>query len=204
MELLTISLFLIICGAFCVIYSLFKGYTSGTGISKMRVEILIGVFFIIYGAAVIVCERIFGQTCGVVVFMLGLAGILIFTEWMRISNLIKCKKVIEAKYVGCQTYTNRGVTYYTPTFEYKYNGVSYKGTTFQNFGKRFMKKHFEDGSYYNIYINPSNPETLIVEKRIFFSDIVVLLLIAVLIGVSISLVTGIATVQKSKRNRKFT
>lgn len=194
MELLSISLFIIICGALCVIYSLFKGYTSGAGIAKMRGAILIGVFFIIYGAAVIACERILGQTYGVVVFMLGLTVILIFSEWVRISNVINCKEVIEAKYVGCQTRTNRGATYYLPTFEYKYNGVSYTSTTPQTFGKSYIKKHFEDGGYYNIYINPSKPETHIVKRRIFFTDIVMFLFIAVLIGVSVSLITGTATV----------
>lgn len=117
-------------------------------------------------------------------FMVGLG--IIFAAgglYMGIIKKLQCNVKISAVYTGAQAYTVKGHTTYTPAFSFKYKGNSYSNTSGESFSKRKIESRFQVGSSYDIFINPENPNSLCVSRKLEGSWILVIMLGALFIWI---------------------
>lgn len=113
-------------------------------------------------------------------FMFILLGI-----YMGIVKVIRCNTKVMAQYTGATACHSKSVTLYTPGFAYEYEGTTYKNTSGETFSKRKIEKMFQWGVTYPIYINPNNPASFLVRRRIGKSAVCMLVLGSILFLVPI-------------------
>ena len=183
MKFLSICLIIIALGTIICIWSIIYGYINGKNLKSIVPGVVIGSFFMASGITILLCERFFGEEGGAAALMLITAGFLSPVEYIRISSVFKCTERISAKYTGC-SFRSR---YYSPNFEYEYDGVLYTGATVQVFNNRFIKR-FAVGEYYDVYIDSENPKSFVVKRRLFFADIIIFLLIALCLCAAVGLI----------------
>lgn len=111
------------------------------------------------------------------ILMLGI-GILImgYGIYAGIIKKLQCNYKISAKYMGPYAYTIKGHTSYTPSFSFEYHGVVYSNTSGEVFSKRKLEKKFQIGEEYEIYIDPKEPNSLLINRRIGISWLFCMLL----------------------------
>lgn len=104
------------------------------------------------------------------------------------SGLIKvltCTERVEAVYIGASVYKVKTSESYSPMFEYKRNNQVFRNSTGESFSKRKLEKTFQVGNTYQIYLNPKNPLSMCVNRRISGASILVMWLgiMFVLVGI---------------------
>ena len=106
---------------------------------------------------------LFGGSFGVFWFLLGVNDLYF---------VIGCNKEIKAVYCGFNAYPgNRGVTIYSPVFEYGIDGTVYHEQTTQNVPYGMLKNMIQGESYF-IYINPKRPGMYVLRRKIGYTTVI--------------------------------
>lgn len=128
------------------------------------------------GREVAVKALIFGWSMGGIFLLLGV--------YMGIIKLIKCTMKVEATCIGHQAQPGgRGLTYYSPIFEYKIQSKCYRNTTGEIYTHRKIKKKFVIGQNYQIYTDPRNPMVMRAKRTVGGSNWLMLIIGVALIVV---------------------
>ncbi len=82
----------------------------------------------------------------------------IFVIWLSgVIEAKKCTVPVTAKCTEITVQSSKGREFYTPVFQWEYDGDRYEGSGTRTFSKR-IKKHLSEGEMCTIHINPERPE----------------------------------------------
>lgn len=164
-------IFLLI-GLLCA-YSLVKH----KNLSSFYICICFTILFIIWGLAMIILglgfkdEKFLSAT-----LILGIGLLCISVVIFNISNFFTCKKVILGQYTGYNRYSStHGITLYSPIFDYEIDGIKYHTQCFYGIKYNQLQATYEIGNTYEIFINEKNPNLIIVERKIKFNNLFLLM-----------------------------
>ena len=112
------------------------------------------------------------------------AGIIFITLGiLRIKKLNGFKTEIRAEFVKIvPRWYFRGDSRCSPVFKYEFNSNEFEKESFQHFDKKELPA-FVKGEIYSIYINEKNPEQFVIDRKISFWE-VLLVVVLLLIGFS--------------------
>lgn len=147
--------------ALLLIGSLFF-YLKIKGIAVESGTVLImGVYCVVWGLLTIV-ESIMHFGYQGWIFAEGFGGVFLWLGiYQGIIKVIVCKERVSAIYMGAKPHsTSKGGTYYEPFFSYIYQNRQYQNSTGETFGKRKLKKRYQEWNSYTIYLNPRNPNVI--------------------------------------------
>lgn len=127
--------------------------------------LIAGVYCVVWGIMTVVAS-ITNSSVEPWIFTDGLGGIFLLCGiYQGIINVIVCREKVSAIYMGAKSYiTDKGRTYYSPFFSYIYQGRQYKNSLVETFGKRKLKKKFQEWDSYTIYLNPRNPNVICLKR----------------------------------------
>ena len=146
---------------------------------------------LIIGASVL--YRMTGAFYGydICIFMLGFGvALLLCGITMGVVKKVRCNRKISATFQGAQTYTVGVHTAYTPVFDFQYEGSHYSNTSGETFSKRKIQKKYRTGEQYDIYIDPRNPNSFCVRKKMEGTDLLLVLLGLLFIWAALLVVRG--------------
>lgn len=99
---------------------------------------------------------IFAEGCGGVFLLLGI--------YQGVVKAVVCREKTAAVYLGAKPYGVGVGTYYEPFFSFKYQNRQYQRTTGEIFFRRKLKKRYQAGQEYTIYINPQKPNVICTKR----------------------------------------
>lgn len=179
---------------FLFLFSAIKGYAK-----IKKAVIFMTVYCFLWGGGMTglsIVEKVTGdfRDYDMILFMAGmgcaLAGMGIY---MGIIKKFQCSHRISARYNGAQVYTVKGHRKYTPEFSFTYEGERYSNTSGEVFSERKIKKRFQVGKSYPVYINPKNPNSLCVSRMITGEWILLIVLGILFLYASYQIITGTFT-----------
>lgn len=131
-----------------------------------KATLFMGVYCIVWGLIIVVASVTHSGYEGWIVAE-GFGGVfLVLGIYQGIIKVIVCKEKVTAIYMGSKPYsTGKGVTYYEPLFSYIYQNRRYQNTTGETFGKRKLRKRYQEWNSYTIYLNPRNPNVICTRRR---------------------------------------
>lgn len=124
----------------------------------------VGIYACLWGALTIAASMansayegwIFAEGFGGMFLLLGI--------YQGFVKAVVCREKAAAVYLGAKLRGTGVGTYYEPLFSFKYQNRQYQRTTGEIFRRRKLKKRYQAGREYTIYINPQNPN-IICTKR---------------------------------------
>ncbi len=171
-RLLIIAVIFLLAG----IYSLYKSIKTKSGTAG----IIIGIFLIAFGAAVLITGFLFGTEISARILFAGVGAYMIIMAIQSFSTSKKCTTAINARYVGCE-YNYKST--YCPIFEFEFEAVKYRIKASQAYSKSYIKKNFEkDPENCEIYINPDDPKMLLTNRKVGAAQVFLLILGLVFLG----------------------
>ena len=122
----------------------------------------------------------------IMITIFGIFLILIFS-WLQYKKS-KCNKSVEATYIKADTHYTFGIwsNYYIPIFKYFYNGIQYESRVIEPINKRKLESLMKNIKC-NILIDEKNPKNIIIDKKIRFDEISILLIGVLFIFVGVLL-----------------
>lgn len=146
---------------------------------------VLGLVFLIWGGGTLLAFIVKSENMAIFFFIGGIGCLLVIIGIKNIMDIFRCNTVVPATYVRNYTYTTKGRTNHCPIFKYYFQGQNYEQQTGQVFSDKYMKKHFELGKSYEIYICSDNPQTCIPIKEIRIGDVLLVIggIIFVLVGI---------------------
>lgn len=166
--ILTFSLIFFVC--------LYKALAINRNVVKVM-----AIFCMIWGSLVsfspIIGEYMGIEEFGEVIFLLGLGLMfLLLGFYMGIIKILRCNKKVQAEFIGAVPYRARYRTYYTPRFQIRYNHQTTQNTTGETYTLKKINKEFHHGEMYDVYIDPKDPLSICVKRRLSFSSLLMIVL----------------------------
>lgn len=126
----------------------------------------LGIYFAVFGVCGLAGQAFDNDVMVLAAFLLSIGFLCI---WVYVYSIIQdksCTYKIEAVYIDYNRYTSKGISCYSPVFDYDYEGVHYSRQTIESYSFKKLNKLFEQGRQYYIFINPSMPECCITTKKV--------------------------------------
>ncbi|MEO2186766.1 hypothetical protein ABGV35_00020 [[Clostridium] innocuum] len=104
----------------------------------------------------------------------------------NIKSVVVCNEAINGIYQGYNSYHSETVSSYAPIFKYKYNGQTYVHQCSNTYSFKKLDKEMVKGNEYHIYINPKNPSSFVLNKRVGIKNVLCLMfgIMCIFIGLS--------------------
>ena len=99
----------------------------------------------------------------------------LFPIFLGIYTIIQdnnCQNKIKGVCVGVNKLCVKGLTTYSPVFQYEYNHIKYESVTYQT----FYENNMVIGQTYSIFVNNKNPNSFSVTKKRNYGSYVLLFL----------------------------
>ena len=131
--------------------------------------------------ALLVCAQVFNLIKFYAATIISFGGaLLLFIIWFRYKYK-QCNVLVNAKLKDIKRRTRYLSTYYLTLFQFEYNGKKYECYDMLSRDKKTIKKHFQIGDYYDIFINPKDPSTYCTYKRVKSYSHIAIYIVALII-----------------------
>ena len=106
--------------------------------------------------------------------------------YRNIKSVNICNEEIMGVYQGYNSYPSKTVSSYAPIFKYKYNGKTYVCQCSNTYSFKKLDKDMVKGNEYRIYINPKNPSSLVLNKKVGIKNVLCMMfgVMCIFIGLS--------------------
>ena len=161
------GLIIVAIGIFMLIASLRK-----ESVDKIKYRIPAATVVLV-GIVISVLEYLEYQEYISVVIGAIMGAIFIFLGTYGFLNKIRCTSPVTGEYVGSEVEKRgKGRVKYKPRFVYEIYGQIYENSALDCFNERYIKKTYEVGKRYDIYVNPDNTHKLVTKKEMGIEEII--------------------------------
>ena len=99
--------------------------------------------------------------------------------YRNIKSVNICNEEIMGVYQGYNSYPSKTVSSYAPIFKYKYNGKTYVCQCSNTYSFKKLDKDMVKGNEYRIYINPKNPSSFVLNKKVGIKNVLCMIFIVI-------------------------
>ena len=172
----SVSLGIFISGIF-ILLGLFVIFKESKKETKRAANYIFGIYVIMIGVLAISMGLLFGREVLTGIFGIGLCIGLVFVGADRVYTRIRCTHSVYAEYIDCiKTGTHKGRTYYSPVFRLYSGGKEYECRCLDNYSEKRISEKYEKNKEYPIYFSSQNPHVCIEDKKLVFSDILIIII----------------------------
>ena len=115
-----------------------------------------------------------------------IGGMITMIFYHNIKSVAVCNEEIMGVYQGYNSYPSKTVSSYAPIFKYKYNGKTYVRQCSNTYSFKKLDKDMVKGNEYRIYINPKNPSSFVLNKKVGIKNVMCMMFGVMCIFVGLS------------------
>lgn len=154
-------------------WAIFMQILKGNYKGKVKAYLTAG-FFLCTGALMLGLGLLGYDKLSSVIMISTIGCIAMFISVCEIIQIVKCSLKVQGQFLGVKSKPEKGATRYRTKFSYEINGQTYKSNSIDAFSRRYVKRKYEDGKKYYIYVNPKNPKDFL-NRRMLVPDTVFVL-----------------------------
>lgn len=135
------------------------------------------IFAFVCGLAALCIYLFMPHSDNILFFMVALmlGGLFIMLAVHNIASAFRCSEMVDGTYCGYNTYRgNNSASSSAPVFEYVYSGRKHHEQSAQASSRRKLDGMIRGGTY-TIYVDPKHPASFVLDKKIKFGDVMLLL-----------------------------